>query len=70
MFTFLKSQGYEVGKSLLDEESIEFCKKMMEEYPNKIVLPVDCTCGKELSEDSPMRAAIISDIHEDEMGLD
>lgn len=70
MFTFLKSQGYEIGKSLLDEESIEFCKKMLEEYPNKIILPVDCTCGKEVSESSPMRAAIISDIHEDEMGLD
>ena len=70
MFTFLKAQGYEIGKSLLDEESIDFCKKMLEEYPNKIILPVDCVCGKELSEDSPMRAALVSDIHEDEMGLD
>ena len=70
MFTFLKAQGYEIGKSLLDEESIDFCKKMLEEYPNKIILPVDCVCGKELSEETPMRAAHISDIHEDEMGLD
>ncbi len=70
MFTFLKAQGYEIGKSLLDEESIDFCKKMLEEYPNKIILPVDCVCGKELSESSPMRAALVSDIHEDEMGLD
>ncbi len=70
MFTFLKAQGYEIGKSLLDEESIDFCKKILEEYPNKIILPVDCVCGKELSEDSPMRAALVSDIHEDEMGLD
>ncbi len=67
MFTFLKAQGYEIGKSLLDEESIDFCKKMLEEYPNKIILPVDCVCGKELSEETPMRAAHISDIHEDEM---
>ncbi len=70
MFTFLKAQGYEIGKSLLDEESLDFCKKILEEYPNKILLPVDCVCGKEVSEDSPIRAALISDIHSDEMGLD
>lgn len=70
MFTFLKAQGYEIGKSLLDEDSLEFCKKMLEEYPNKIILPVDCVCGKELSESTSIRATRISDIHEDEMGLD
>lgn len=70
MFTFLKAQGYEIGKSLVDEENIEFCKEMMAKYPNKIILPVDCICGKELSNDTFIRAALISDIHEDEMGLD
>ncbi len=70
MFTFLKAQGYEVGKSLVDEENIEFCRNMLALYPDKIVLPVDCVCGKEMSESSPIRAALVSDIHEDEMGLD
>jgi len=70
MFTFLKAQGYEIGKSLLDEESIDFCKEMLEKYPNKIILPVDCVCGLELSDSTTTRAAKINDIHEDEMGLD
>ena len=70
MYTFLKAQGYEIGKSLLEEDFIDFCKEMLEKYPNKIILPVDCICGKELSNDTNVRACKIDDIHEDEMGLD
>ena len=70
MFTFLKAQGYEVGKSLLEEDYLDFCREMLEKYPNKIVLPADCVCGKELSNDTNIRSCQISDIHEDEMGLD
>ena len=70
MYTFLKAQGYEIGKSLLEEDFIDFCKEMLDKYPNKIILPVDCICGKELSNDTNVRACKISDIHEDEMGLD
>lgn len=40
-YTFLKAKGYEIGNSLLDSESLEFSKKMLEEHENKIVLPVD-----------------------------
>lgn len=70
MFTFLKAQGYEIGASLLDSDSLEFCQKMLEEYPNKIILPVDCVCGNELSENASVRVCKISDIDQDEMGLD
>lgn len=70
MFTFLKAQGYEIGKSLLDEDSLEFCDKILREYPNKIILPVDCVCGKELSNETSTRAAKINDIANDEIGLD
>ena len=51
MFTFLKAQGYEIGTSLLDEESIDFCKEMLDKYADKIVLPVDCICASELNND-------------------
>ena len=70
MFTFLKAKGYEIGTSLLDEESIDFCKEMLNKHADKIVLPVDCICAKELSNDVPTRATSIDDIKEDEMGLD
>lgn len=40
-FTFLKAQNINVGNSIVDDENIDFCKKMLKEYPNKIVLPRD-----------------------------
>ena len=36
MYTFLKAQGYEIGKSLLEEEFIDFCKEMLEKYANLV----------------------------------
>ena len=45
-FTFLKAQGYEVGKSLVDDTKIDYCKEMMEKAEKlgkKLLLPVDTT---------------------------
>ena len=70
MFTFLKAQGFEIGKSLLESESLDFCKDMLNEYPNKIILPVDCVCASELSDNVDTRVCKISNILENEMGLD
>ena len=43
-FTFLKAQGYEIGKSLVDEEKLDYCKEMLakaESLGKKLLLPVD-----------------------------
>ena len=40
-YTFYKAQGKEIGKSLLDSNSLEFVKKLLAENPDKIILPVD-----------------------------
>ncbi len=69
-FTFLKSQGYEIGKSLLDEENIDFCKKMLEKYPEKIELPVDFAVTNEYTNDEEYRVKEIENIDNNEMGLD
>ena len=69
-FTFLKAEGYEIGTSLLDEENIEFCKKMVTDYPSKIVLPVDVAVTTEYSENEEYKVKDISDLEYNEMGLD
>lgn len=69
-YTFLKAAGFEIGKSLLDEENIEFCKKMLEEYSDKIVLPIDSVNALEINEDASFRQCFINEIKEDEIGLD
>ena len=43
-YTFLKAQGYEIGKSLVDDTKIDYCKEMMakaEKLGKKLLLPVD-----------------------------
>ena len=45
-FTFLKAKGYEIGKSLVDDEKLDYCKEMMEKAEKlgkKLLLPVDTT---------------------------
>ncbi len=49
-FTFLKAKGYEIGKSLVDDEKIDYCKEMMEKAEKagkKLLLPIDTTVAKE-----------------------
>lgn len=48
-YTFLAAKGYNVGKSLLDSEKIDYCKEMLkkaEEKGVKILLPVDCVVAE------------------------
>ena len=69
-FTFLKAKGYEIGKSLLDEENIEFCQRILADYGDKIVLPVDFAVTHELTNDEEYRVRNAKELATDEMGLD
>lgn len=40
-FTFLKAKGIDVGSSIVSEDHIDYAKGILEEYQNKIVLPID-----------------------------
>ena len=49
-YTFLKAQGYEIGKSLCDDSKLDYCKDMMakaKEKGVKLLLPVDAACVKD-----------------------
>ena len=69
-FTFLKAKGFNIGKSLLDEENIDFCKKVLADHEDKIILPIDIKSSTEYSNDTPMKVVTINEIEEDDMGLD
>lgn len=68
--TFLKAKGYPVGKSLVDEESIEFCKEMLSQYPDKIILPVDVVTSTEISNDTPVKKQMVEEVLETDIILD
>ena len=67
-YTFLKATGINIGKSLLDEESIDFCKEMLEKYKDKIILPIDSVNATDINESG--RTSFINEIKDNEMGLD
>ena len=72
-FTFLKAQGYEVGKSLVEEHLIEDAKKIIYRAMGrgvKLYLPVDIVVAPEFSETAPVKYLPIQEIPEDWMGLD
>ena len=69
-FTFLKAQEKEIGKSLLDKENIDFCKKILKKYNNKIILPIDFAVTKEYTNEGTYQIKKIEDFEKDEMGLD
>lgn len=69
MFTFLKAQGYNIGKSLCEDDKLELATELLKKANGKIVLPVDAVCAKEFA-DVPGVVRTVSEIQEDEMGLD
>ncbi len=68
-FTFLKAEGYNIGNSLLDEESLNFCKKILKKNEDKIILPVDVVCNDKY-EDIEGTIKDITELNDNDMGLD
>ncbi len=64
-YTFLKAQGYEIGKSLVDNEKIDYCKEMMakaESLGKKLLLPVDAVTIKDFP--SPIDAPVETEVYD------
>ena len=76
-FTFLKAQGKEIGKSLVDDTKLEYCKEMMEKAEKlgkKLLLPVDSTVADNFPDpiDGPIDVTVVpsNQIPADKEGLD
>ena len=69
-FTFLQAEGYEIGNSIFDADSLEYCQKLLKEYPNKIVLPIDVACSMEYKDSDERIEKDINEMDFHEMGLD
>ena len=72
-YTFMKAQGYEVGKSLLEADYLDYAKEMLakaEKNGVKLLLPIDTVVSKEFSNDAPFKTVGLGEIAADEEGLD
>ncbi|WP_410793941.1 phosphoglycerate kinase [Kribbella sp. C-35] len=70
VFTFLKAQGHEVGKSLLEEDQLDVVRGYLKEAGDKIVLPTDIVVAPEFKADSPATVVAADAIPADQLGLD
>jgi phosphoglycerate kinase len=76
-YTFLKAQGSEIGKSLVDNEKVDYCKEMLEKAKSlnkQLLLPVDTVVTQDFPNpiDAPVATETVSSnaIPADKMGLD
>jgi len=76
-FTFLKAKGLEVGKSLVDEEKVDYCKEMIakaEKLGKTMMLPVDCVATDSfpspIDAEIPVVNIVNTNMPADKMGLD
>ena len=69
-YTFFKSQGINIGKSISDDESLDFAKRMLEQYSEKIILPVDSKVTKIFEDTSSSRFIDNYEFDDDDIALD
>lgn len=67
-YTFLKSLGYNIGSSIVDGESIDFCDDILKKYTEKIILPIDSITSKQIDGESFIKEN--NAFASDDIGLD
>ncbi len=69
-FTFYKAMGYEVGKSLLEEDYLEYAKKMIDKAGDKLLLPLDIVAADAFDNNAKTVVVDADSIPEGYLGLD
>lgn len=72
-YTFFKARGFEIGKSICDDEGLELARDIMaaaDEKNVKFLIPVDTLASFEFDNDSPSETYDMDKIPEDRMGMD
>ncbi|MES0341329.1 MAG: phosphoglycerate kinase [Candidatus Humimicrobiaceae bacterium] len=72
-YTFLKAQGYEIGKSICENDQLDYARDMIglaKRNNVNFLLPVDITIASEFNENSEKKVVSIDNIPADWMGLD
>lgn len=72
-YTFVKAQGGNIGKSLVEDEYLDYAKEMIEKAKAKgvkLLIPSDTVAAKEFNNDSPYRVVPSGEIGDDELGVD
>ncbi len=69
-YSFLKASGYNIGNSLIDEESLEYCKQLLKNYKDKIILPIDVVACLKIDNQSESKICDVNNILATDIGVD
>jgi phosphoglycerate kinase len=69
-FTFLAAQGFPVGKSLLETDMVDTCRRLLDTYYDVLRLPVDIVVADKFAADATPQTVAADAIPDDMMGLD
>ena len=67
-YTFMKSQGEPVGRSLVEDDKLDLARKLLVQLKDKLVLPVDHVVVSEIQEGAP--SEVVDTIPDDKIGVD
>ena len=69
-FTFLKARGFEVGGSLLEDDQVETCGRLLRRDGDRIGLPADVVVAADISPDAQTQVVDVDQIPAGQKGLD
>jgi phosphoglycerate kinase len=69
-FTFLKAKGFEVGGSLLEDDQVETCRRLLERDGDRIGLPADVVVAADIAADAATQVVDVDQIPAGQKGLD
>jgi phosphoglycerate kinase len=69
-YTFLKAEGKEIGKSIVENDKVELAKSLLERAGDKLMLPVDTIIAQELNNNSERQSVPVDEIPKDWLGAD
>lgn len=72
-YTFFKAKGYEIGKSICEDDKVELAKELMEKAAHKgvkLLLPIDNVVATEFSNDAESKVVASNEIPADWEGVD
>ena len=69
-YTFLKAQGKEIGKSIVEDDKVDLAKSLLDTSKARLVLPVDSVVAKEFKNDSEFKTVLQDSIPKDWQGVD
>jgi len=70
IFTFYKSQGIEIGKSLVEDNKLDLAQELLDSYKKKLVLPIDIVIADKIDKKAKIKTVSVDKIPKNMYGVD